>query len=68
MPVISIRLEDLPTKIRARLNLPPLPPEPREKRNVDFYELQAPSNGRSESVKGSSRARTRRAWAKPSTI
>ncbi len=35
-----IKLADLPAKIRARLNLPPLPPEPREKGNVDFYEFQ----------------------------
>ncbi len=32
-----IRLEDLPAKIRARLKLPPLPTEPCEKPNVDFY-------------------------------
>ncbi len=35
-----IRLEDLPAKIRARLKLPPLPTEPREKANVDFYDFQ----------------------------
>ena len=40
MPVSPIRLADLPAKIRARLNLPPLPPEPREKPNLDFYEFQ----------------------------
>jgi len=35
-----IRNEDLPAKIRARLKLPPLPAEPYEKPNVDFYEFQ----------------------------
>ncbi len=35
-----IPLADLPAKIRARLKLPPLPPEPHEKPNVDFYEFE----------------------------